>query len=250
MCISYLSHSSFALLYTLVPIQRQEGFATIITNEFYNAGFETLQLVLGERMFNTTESQHLPPVNVTFEHPFLSAMVKLSPSPDWFVGFSDLRTISPVTETYYNRIVIRSWVWDSGTDGGGTYTALDRDLDPQIPVARMTKKTVPPKGQFLDPTGSYIPIPAEFECVLRVGDGEIIAGVAFDEVDLRPLLHMPRDDDFINGMPPGKGNNANNGGGNGGNGGDGNGGSGAMVLSVSVSVGLLGALIGVAALLV
>jgi hypothetical protein len=240
-------HVSLTLPVPTTTLTPQEGFATIITNEFYNAGFETLQLVLGERMYNTTESQHLPPINVTFEHPFLSAMVKLTPSPDWFVGFSDFRTISPVTETYYNRIVIKSYVWDSGTDAGGTYTALDRDLDPSIPVARMTKNSVPPKGQFLDPTGSFIPIPAEFECVLRVGDGDFFAGVPFQETDIRPELHMPRDDDFIDGMPPGKGGNGNNGGnGNGGNG------SGARLLSVWVSgsVGLLGALIGVAALLV
>ena len=134
---------------------KQEGFATIITNEFANAGFETLQLVLGERMFNTTESQHLPPINVTFEHPWISSMVKITPSPDWFVGFSDFRTISYDTETYYNRIVIQSFVWDCGTDGGQTYTALDRDLDPQVPVERMRPNNVPFKGQFLDPTGMY-----------------------------------------------------------------------------------------------
>jgi hypothetical protein len=177
------------------------GFATIITNEFYNAGFETLQLVKGERMYNTTDSQELPPINVTFEHPFLSAMVKITPSPDWFVGFSDFRTISPVTETYYKRIVIRRWVWDAGTDGGQTYTALDRDLDPQVPVSRLTRATVPPRGQFLDPLKTHIPIPAEFECVLRVGDGQIIVGVPFNESDLRPELFVPRADDFIDGLP-------------------------------------------------
>ena len=68
-------------------------------------------------MYNTTASQHLPPINVTFEHPFISGMVKMTPSPDWFVGFSDLRMVSPVTETYYNRIVLQSYIWDSGTDG-------------------------------------------------------------------------------------------------------------------------------------
>jgi hypothetical protein len=92
----------------------------------------------------------------------------------------------------------------------------------------MTKNTVPPKGQFLDPTGSCIPIPAEFECVLRVGDGEIIVGVPQRiqfATNLRPLLHVPRDDDFIDGFPPGKVPNANGGG-------DGKGGKVAMVVMV------------------
>jgi Spondin_N len=198
----------------------QEGFFTIVTNEFLNAGFETLQMVHGERMFNTTESQHLPPINVTFEHPFLSSMVKIQPSPDWFVGFSDFRTISYDTETYFNRVLIQSYVWDSGTDGGQTYTALDRDLDPQIPVYRfcaresgkskrqcpdLTKGRIetPPLGQFLDYTGTYIPTPAEFECVLRVGEGDVFAGVPFNETQIRPPLSIPRpDDDFVDGVSP------------------------------------------------
>jgi hypothetical protein len=187
-----------------------------------NAGFETLMIVQGERMYNTTDSQHLPPINVTVEHPFISSMVKITPSPDWFVGFSDFRTISYDTETYYNRVVIQSYVWDSGTDGGQTYTALDRDLDPQIPVYRFCappvgdKKTkqacpdmdkghipVPPYGQFLDYTGTYIPTPAEFECVLRVGEGEIYTGTPFNETQIRPPLYVARpDDDFVDGVSP------------------------------------------------
>lgn len=181
-----------------------------MTNEFANAGFETLMLVLGERMFNTTSSQHLPPINVTFEHPFLSSMVKMTPSPDWFVGFSDFRTISYDTETFYNRVVIQSYVWDCGTDGGKTYTALDRDLDPQQPVTRFTHANVPPRKQFLDPNKQYIPTPAEYECVLRVGEGPIYAGTEFEESDIRPPLHVPRDDDFWYGVPPCKGGNRRN----------------------------------------
>ena len=161
-------------------------------------------------MFNTTESQHLPPINVTFEHPFISSMAKITPSPDWFVGFSDFRTISYDTETYYNRIVIQSFVWDCGTDGGQTYTALDRDLDPQIPVERMRPNTVPFQGQFLDPTGTYIPIPAEYECVLRVGEGPVIPGHPFNDTHIRPPLYVPRDDDFWMGLPPCKRGNKEN----------------------------------------
>ena len=157
-------------------------------------------MVLGERMFNTTDSQHMPPINVTFEHQFLSSMVKLTPSPDWFAGFSDFRVISPTTETYYNRVVIRSYIWDSGTDAGQTYTALDRDEDPQLAITQYTPANVPPKGQFLDPSGEIIPIPCEYECVLRVGDGDFFPGKPFNETeDIRPPLNAPRDDDFIDG---------------------------------------------------
>jgi len=215
----------------------EDGYPTILYNEFSNAGFETLQMIVGERMFNTTETQELPPINVTYSHPMLSSMVKVTPSPDWFVGFSDLRTISYDTETYYNRIVIQSYVWDSGTDDGQNYLSFDRDLDPQVVCSRFCvppyfggggvgtkdanivhhpngnshtcpdlskgRVSVPANGQFLDYTQSYIPYLAEFECVLRVGDGEVYAGNEFNESQIRPEKYISRpDDDFVDGLSP------------------------------------------------
>jgi len=228
-----------------VEYMAEEGFPTIMYNEFQNAGYETLQMIVGDRMYNTTESQHLPPINVTYAHPWLSAMAKISPSPDWFVGFSDFRTISYDTETFYNRFVIQSYVWDAGTDDGQNYLSFDRDLDPQVPCMRFcvppfqgdggvgtfdsniihapgatqihhpTANTakcpdkekgrvqVPRAGQFLDYSRSYIPYPAEYECVLRVGDGEVYAGNAFDENQIRPPKFVERpDDDFLDGLSP------------------------------------------------
>jgi len=228
-----------------VEFMAEEGFPTILYNEFSNAGFETLQMIIGERMYNTSESQHLPPINVTYSHPWLSAITKISPSPDWFVGFSDFRTISYDTETFYNRVVIQSYVWDAGTDDGQNYLSFDRDLDPQVPCMRFcvpphmgeggegtydsnikhvpgakqihhptgnTKKCpdrskgrvqVPRAGQFLDYSASYIPFPAEYECVLRVGDEDVFAGTAFNESQIRPPKFVARpDDDFLDGISP------------------------------------------------
>jgi len=228
-----------------VEYMAEQGFPTILYNEFANAGYETLQMIIGDRMYNTSESQHLPPINVTYSHPWLSAMTKISPSPDWFVGFSDFRTISYDTETFYNRVVIQSYVWDAGTDEGQNYLSFDRDLDPQVPCMRMcvpphvgqggvgsydanivhvpgaqqihhptgnTKKcpdrakgrvAVPRAGQFLDYSASYIPFPAEYECVLRVGDGEVYAGNAFNQSQIRPPKFVARpDDDFLDGISP------------------------------------------------
>jgi len=228
-----------------VEYMAEEGFPTILYNEFQNAGYETLHMIVGDRMFNTTESQHLPPINVTYNHPWLSSMTKISPSPDWFVGFSDFRTISYDTETFYNRFVIQSYVWDAGTDDGQNYLSFDRDLDPQVPCMRFCvpphvgeggvgtidsnikhipgatqihhptgnthkcpdkdkgRVQVPRAGQFLDYSASYIPFPAEYECVLRVGDGEVYAGFAFEEAQIRPPKFVARpDDDFLDGISP------------------------------------------------
>jgi len=228
-----------------VEYTAEQGFPTIMYNEFLNAGYETLHMTIGDRMYNTTDSQNLPPINVTYSHPWLSAMTKIEPSPDWFVGFSDFRSISYDTETFYNRVVIQSYVWDAGTDDGQNYHSFDLDLDPQLPCMRFcvpphvgaggygtidsnvqhapgfdqihhptgnTAKCpdrskgriqVPRGGQFLDYSASYIPFPAEYECVLRVGDGEVYAGNAFDESQIRPPMFVARpNDDYLDGISP------------------------------------------------
>jgi hypothetical protein len=181
-----------------------------LTNDFMAAGFATLQLVVGQRLFNTTESQQLPPINVTSDHSFLSSMVRMDPSPDWFVGFSDFNTISADTETFYQRFVLESYVWDAGTDQGESYTATDLDplnndvvkqFTPTVTAANTNNnnlpagyRSVPQGGIFLGPDdAACIPVPAEFECVLNVG--EYLPDDADSEI--WPPLYVEREDSCI-----------------------------------------------------
>lgn len=230
-----ISHSSYYSMWTAtetvtagVEYLAEEGYPSVMYAEFENGGFETLQMIVGERMFNTTETQQLPPINVTYTHPWLSAMTKIQPSPDWFVGFSNLRTISYDTETFYNQFVVQSYAWDAGTDDGQTYLSFDRDLDPQLPCMRFCvpsdtgggdgtqdanivyhpadssrtcpdhekgRTAIPPGTRpFVDYTNNYIPYPAEYECILRIGDGEVYAGNAFNESQIRPPKYVARPD--------------------------------------------------------
>lgn len=201
------------------------------------AGFATLQLVVGQRMFNTTESQHLPPINVTSDSSFLSSMVRMDPSPDWFVGFSDFPTISPDTETFYERFVLESYIWDAGTDEGETYTATDSDPLQNDVVKQFIAQTenvpagyrsIPLDGIFLAPSSTCIPVPAEFECVLRIGEQN-----KDESDDLRPPLYVEREDACFD-----QSNDADGG----------NGGSGAMML-VTVSTTIkLGVVLGLSTL--
>jgi hypothetical protein len=172
-----------------------------LTNDFNAAGFAKLQLVVGERMFNTTDSQPLPPINISSEHSLLSSMVRMSPSPDWFVGFSDFETISSTTQTFYQRFVLESYIWDAGTDEGDSYTATDLDPLNSNVVQQFTAQTqnlpagfrsVPEGGIFLGPNAATcIPVPAEFECVLHVGE------YLTDDSDVRPPLYVEREDTCI-----------------------------------------------------
>lgn len=62
-------------------------------------------------------------------HPLVSLVAMVAPSPDWFTGVSSvpLRTDSG----WVDSVTLPLWVWDAGTDFGGTYHAADADAQPR-----------------------------------------------------------------------------------------------------------------------
>jgi hypothetical protein len=170
------------VLFTIFFVSHICFLITFISSEFDSPGNQTLQMVVGECMFNTTKSHNLPPINVTYGAPYLSAMVKITPLPDWFVGFFNFHSILYNMETYFKRILIQSFVWDACTNGGQTYTALDCNMDPQEPVTCIRVNNAAREGQFISTTGDYVPTLAKFECVLQVGEGSMLGdGIAINE---------------------------------------------------------------------
>jgi Spondin_N len=111
---------------------------------------------------------YMPGIRVNPDYPFLSGIVSMNPSPDWFTGFYLLDVVDEYDRTYWNRIVIHTYPWDAGTDGGTTYTDVDYDLDPTINVERIYAKNALPNGIFLSPAGDEVLPVAEWDCALHV----------------------------------------------------------------------------------
>lgn len=108
-------------------------------------------------------------VTVDEEYAFLSGMAGILPSPDWYSGFYLLDTIDKFDFTFWERIQIRTYPWDAGTDGGDTYRSLDRDLFPPQNVERIRKgNTRVREGIFLDKDRTYVPPVQEWDCMLHV----------------------------------------------------------------------------------
>ena len=114
----------------------------------------------------------LPPITVNAEYQFLSGISSMQPSPDWYTGFYLLDVIDEYDRTYWNRIIIHTYPWDAGTDGGTSYTSIDEDMDPPLNVERIYKRNVPPGGIFLSPDGNEVRPVAEWDCMLHVCPGE------------------------------------------------------------------------------
>ncbi|MEM9659515.1 MAG: spondin domain-containing protein, partial [Planctomycetota bacterium] len=73
----------------------------------------------------------------TAEYPLLTLVSMIAPSPDWFVGVSDLPLASP-TGIWKSGATVDLLPWDSGTDSGVNYTSSNVDANPQIPIALIT----------------------------------------------------------------------------------------------------------------
>ena len=96
----------------------------------------------------------------------------MQPSPDWYTGFYLLDVIDQYERTYWNRIKIRTYPWDAGTDGGTSYTSIKEDMGPPLNVERIYARTAPPGGIFLNHDGNEILPVAEWDCMLHVCPGE------------------------------------------------------------------------------
>ena len=111
---------------------------------------------------------YVPPVDISFDYPFVNALGGMSPSPDWFTGFYLFDTVDEYDRAFWQRFTIYTYPWDAGTDGGTTYTAEDRDLDPAVNVERIVVSNAPADGAFLSPDGKDVLPVGEFDCDLYV----------------------------------------------------------------------------------
>ncbi len=68
----------------------------------------------------------------TRAHPLLSFVTMIAPSPDWFTGAADVALVND--GSWIDELRIPLWAWDSGTDGGTSYSSKDVDTQPQQSV--------------------------------------------------------------------------------------------------------------------
>jgi hypothetical protein len=84
------------------------------------------------------------------QHHLLSLVSKIYPSPDWFVGVSDLELCLENGQWIENK-EINLYPYDAGTDSGATYTAPDQPTLP-LEAIRRIKPNNPndPRSPFYD----------------------------------------------------------------------------------------------------
>ncbi len=73
-------------------------------------------------------------IHVDSQHPMVSLVMMVAPSPDWFTGVASV----PLMENgqWVAATTVDLIAWDSGGDDGTTYKASDRDANPKQPASR------------------------------------------------------------------------------------------------------------------
>ena len=86
-------------------------------------------------------------VRVDADHPLVSVVAMIAPSPDWFAGVSNVN-LRENGEWVASR-TLDLWAYDSGGDDGATYKAADQDNNPKKPTSQARDRHFAPRGTAL-----------------------------------------------------------------------------------------------------
>ena len=159
-----------------IEAMAERGQNAMLVQELTDAGAATGVVVDGPGL-NTSPGTAERQILVSSDHPLVTLVTMLAPSPDWFVGVHgvDLRDGAGWTD----RLVVPLRVADAGTDSGVSYGSPDADTQPRAPVTLQTQ------APFADgtPVGTLT-----FECLTPAAsdDGADPAGFALSPAAPNP----------------------------------------------------------------
>ena len=134
----------------------ETGGVTKITEELESAKSSGLvyAFTVAEGGIPSSPGQGEITVTVHKKFPLLSIVTMIAPSPDWFVGFYDLKLQNE--GEWITTKTLEANPWDAGTDGGLTYTSDNDPLDPPVNIFPITSSPFPLQDEKPSSLGSFI----------------------------------------------------------------------------------------------
>ena len=81
-------------------------------------------------------SSTINPVTLTTDHPRLTLLTMIAPSPDWFVGVSGLSLLDAQADWLASRTV-NLYPWDAGTEDGTEFSLSNPETSPQETITSL-----------------------------------------------------------------------------------------------------------------
>ncbi|KAM3963609.1 spondin-1 [Aphomia sociella] len=76
------------------------------------------------------------------EHHLVSLTTALLPSPDWFLGVSNMELCDVTTGNWTNSVILNLYPMDAGTDSGQTFESPNEETSPPQPISSVIVKDV------------------------------------------------------------------------------------------------------------
>ncbi len=106
------------------------GRTPTLRREVNDARPNALSVIHGDTDFilPTTAKSHS--VTVTTDHPRVTLVTMIAPSPDWFVGVSGLPLLD-ASGDWMASLVVPLYPWDAGTENGGEFSLSNLETSPR-----------------------------------------------------------------------------------------------------------------------
>ena len=99
----------------------ERGRTATLTAEIEAAGADALSVIARKGGPGATATATIEPVTVTADHPRITLVSMIAPSPDWFVGVFGLSLLD-AEGAWVETLTVDLFPWDAGTEGGDDFS--------------------------------------------------------------------------------------------------------------------------------
>ena len=113
-----------------VEFMAELGGTSTLANEVRAAEPNALAVLQGSGNIRPTGSSTIDSVTLTTDHPRVTLLTMIAPSPDWFVGVSGLSLLDAQGD-WQASLTVNLYPWDAGTEGGAEFSLSNPATSPQ-----------------------------------------------------------------------------------------------------------------------
>lgn len=114
----------------------ETGSTNQLRDEFTALADAILLVIQAPALQSATGTVEIPTIQLDRQHPAVTLVTMIAPSPDWFVGVHGISLLDP-TGAWRDEVVVTLYPYDAGTDDGDDYTAANAEADPHQPIQQL-----------------------------------------------------------------------------------------------------------------
>ena len=113
-----------------VEFMAELGGTSTLANEVRAAQPDALAVLLGSGNIRPTGSSTIDNVTLSTDHPRVTLLTMIAPSPDWFVGVSGLPLLDEQAD-WLDSLTLNLYPWDAGTEEGSEFSLSNPATSPR-----------------------------------------------------------------------------------------------------------------------